>query len=104
MNIFVEKNYIKKINKIGKWWDKNNEIDIVGVNDDEKYVVCAECKYKSKKVGVDVLNSLIDKSDKINEYKNYKKEYVIYSLSGFDSKLLKIAKQMKNVKLEKVGN
>ena len=98
------KKYTKKINKIGKWWDKNNEIDIVGVNDDEKYVVCAECKYKSKKVGVDVLNSLIDKSDKINEYKNYKKEYVIYSLSGFDSKLLKIAKQMKNVKLEIVGN
>lgn len=98
------KKYMKKINKIGKWWDKNNEIDIVGVNDDEKYVVCAECKYKSKKIGVDVLNSLIDKSNKITKYKNYKKEYVVYSLSGFESKLLKMVKEMKNVKLEKVGN
>ena len=91
--------YKEKINRIGKWWNKNNEIDIVGVSEHEKFVVFAECKYKSSKVGMDVLNSLIDKSNKINEYKDYKKEYVIYSISGFDNKLTMLAKKMKNLKL-----
>lgn len=91
--------YVEKINRIGKWWNKNNEIDIVGVSEHEKFVVFAECKYKSSKVGMDVLNSLIDKSNKINEYKDYKKEYVIYSISGFDNKLTMLAKKMKNLKL-----
>lgn len=92
--------YAEKINRIGKWWDKNTEIDIVGVSDYDKFVVFAECKYRNNKVGIDVLNSLIDKSNKINEYKDYKKEYVIYSLSGFDNKLITLAKTMKNLKLK----
>lgn len=91
--------YMNKINKVGKWWDKHSEIDIVGVNDDEKFVVFAECKYKNSKVGIDVLNTLIEKADTIKEYKSYKKEYVIYSISGFDSKLLKVARENKNIKL-----
>ena len=91
--------YMNKINKVGKWWDKNSEIDIVGVNDDEKFVVFAECKYKNSKVGIDVLNTLIEKADTIKEYKSYKKEYVIYSISGFDSKILKAARENENIKL-----
>ena len=91
--------YMNKINKVGKWWDKNSEIDIVGVNDDEKFVVFAECKYKNSKVGIDVLNTLIEKADTIKEYKSYKKEYVIYSISGFDTKIIKAARENKNIKL-----
>ena len=52
--------YMKKIRRVGKWWNKNTEIDIVGVNDDEKFAVFAECKYKNNKVGVDVLNALME--------------------------------------------
>ena len=91
--------YMKKIRRVGKWWNKNTEIDIVGVNDDEKFAVFAECKYKNNKVGVDVLNALMEKADIVKEYKEYKKEYVIFSVSRFDAKLVKIARTMKNVKL-----
>lgn len=36
-------------NKIGKWWNSNNEIDIVGLNEDEKSIIFGECKYYNDK-------------------------------------------------------
>ncbi len=33
--------------KCGRWWDKNEEIDAVGIGED--YLIVAECKYSNKK-------------------------------------------------------
>ena len=75
--------------KCGRWWDKNEEIDTVGVGED--YLIVAECKYSNKKVGVDILDSLQKKSKKIDSKLPVKK-YVLFSKSGFTDDL----KQLEN--------
>ena len=35
------------IKKLGRWWDKNDEIDIVGIG--ENKIIFGECKWSVKK-------------------------------------------------------
>jgi AAA+ ATPase superfamily predicted ATPase len=35
--------------KAGRWWNKDEEIDVVGVG--EEFMFVGECKYSNKKVG-----------------------------------------------------
>jgi len=82
---FVLKNY--HIQKAGRWWSKDEEIDIVGVAKD--YLIVGECKYSNKKVGIDILESLERKSQKI-ELKLPIKYYILFSKSGFTNKLIEV--------------
>ena len=84
-----------KVMRVGKWWDAHNEIDIVGVDEDKKYVVFAECKYSKKKINTQVLDELIEKSNNIKEYESYNKEYALFSISGYDDSFKKIDKNVK---------
>ncbi len=72
------------VEKVGRWWRGDVEIDIVGLRSEPPLAVFAEVKWTSKPVGRDVLNSLISKSSLFN-WKREKREekYVIYSRSGF---------------------
>jgi len=70
--------------KCGRWWDKNDEIDVVGILEDG--VVVGECKWSNKKVGVDILESLQRKAKKL---KLPVKRYILFSKSGFTNELLK---------------
>lgn len=89
-------------NKLGKWWgDKDVEIDIVAYDTFGNNIIFGECKYSNRPKGVDILNSLIEKSkhvkwnnDKRNEY------YLIYSKSGFSKELLKYASNHKELILK----
>ena len=56
------------IQKIGRWWNKEIEIDIIALGDNE--ILFSECKYWDKPVGLNVLNELKEKS----KYVNWKKE------------------------------
>jgi AAA+ ATPase superfamily predicted ATPase len=51
---YILKNY--PVLKAGRWWSKNQEIDVVGVL--EKSLIVGECKYSNKKVGIDILEAL----------------------------------------------
>jgi len=55
-----------KPNKWGKWWTRNEEIDIVAYNDRTKEIIFAECKWSIKLVGLNVLRSLENKTKKVN--------------------------------------
>ena len=70
--------------KCGRWWDKNEEIDAVGIG--EGFLVVAECKYSNKKVGIDVLENLRKKAQKIDRDLSVK-HYVLFSKSGFTDEL-----------------
>ncbi|QKG29812.1 ATP-binding protein [Campylobacter sp. RM16187] len=73
--------------KCGRWWDKDTEIDIVGIAQD--YLIAAECKYSNKKVGIDVLKDLQEKSKKIDSNLPIK-HFFIFSKSGFTDELKKL--------------
>ena len=75
--------------KCGRWWSKDEEIDVVGVGED--FLVVGECKYSNKKVGTDILDSLKNKAKKI-ELQLPVKHYILFSKSGFTDAVISLAK------------
>ena len=88
--------------KVGRWWDKDTEIDIVALGEDNK-IVFGECKYSKKQVGLNILNELKEKSKKVI-WKNDKREeyYIIFSKSGFSQDLIELAKKETNIILKEL--
>ncbi|MGM0519961.1 MAG: ATP-binding protein [Campylobacterota bacterium] len=82
---YMMKNY--KLLKCGRWWNKNEEIDAVGIGED--FLIVTECKYSNKKVGIDVLRSLQEKSKKIDS-KLPIKQFCLFSKSGFTQDLIRL--------------
>jgi AAA+ ATPase superfamily predicted ATPase len=65
-------------NRIGSYWDRKglNEIDVVAVNDDRKYILLGECKLNKAKGN---LHQLMAKSAELErEFKSYKKIYKLF--------------------------
>ncbi len=92
---FLEKYFIEKLrlshefSQIGTYWEKGNinEIDIVGINEEEKTMLIAEVKINPKKIS---LNKLKDKAEKLlQKHPEYKVEFKAYSLNDICMSSLK---------------
>jgi len=68
--------------KIGRWWHKDKEIDLVAFNDQTKEIVFCECKWQSKVDAKKVLYELREKS-RFVEWNNEKRKenYAIFAKS-----------------------
>ncbi len=84
------------IDRIGRWWDRNEEIDLVALNENENKILFGEVKWSNKPVGVNIYEDLKRKaklvqwgSENRNEY------YCLFSKSGFTEDMLKLAKHEK---------
>ncbi len=78
--------------KIGRYWDKNTEIDIVALNEEEGVILFGECKYWSGQVDVDVFYQLQEKAGRVPWHKDSRRElYCIFSMSGFSARLRELA-------------
>jgi len=82
--------------KIGRWWNKQTEIDIVGYDSHDNYIF-GECKWRNDKVGISTLSKLRDKS--ISFDSATAKYFILYSKSGFTEELVNLAKQDNHVLL-----
>lgn len=70
--------------KIGKWWYKGDEIDLVALNDLTKEILFAECKWQAQKVGKELVEELLKKKELVDWNKGRRKEYfAIFSRAGF---------------------
>jgi AAA+ ATPase superfamily predicted ATPase len=77
--------------KCGRWWDKNIEIDVLGIGED--FIIFGECKWQNKKVGIKVYEELVQKSKTIKSDLN--KKYILFSKSGFSQELIELADNKK---------
>lgn len=78
--------------KIGRYWDKNTEIDVVAVNEDDRIILFGECKYWSNCVDVDIFYDLVEKSKKVSWYQEERKEiFILFSMSGYTQRLRQLA-------------
>lgn len=69
---------------IGRWWEKNEEIDIIAVNQKENSILFAEVKWSEKPVGIDIFESLSQKARKVVWGKKGRREYFcLFSKNGF---------------------
>lgn len=88
--------------KVGRWWDKNEEIDIVALNNKTGDILFGEVKWSNKKVGTDIYEYLIRKSQKVDwTTKNRKEHFCLFSKSGFTAEMQKRAKEEKVFLFEK---
>ena len=88
--------------KIGRWWDKNEEIDIVALNEDAKKILFTEAKWSNKPVGVNIYEDLKRKAQKLEWNNENRKEYFsLLSKSGFTKNMVEIAKKEKVILFEK---
>ena len=79
--------------RVGRYWDSNLEIDVVGFSSSEKKIIFGECKWSEKPVGTNIYEDLKKKAAKVEWNKNDRKEYyILFSKSGFTEELVKIAK------------
>lgn len=85
----------KSYRRIGRWWFREKEIDVVGVT--EKGKVVGECKYRDKKTGIDVLRKLEEKESSLRL--KGKTDYVLFSKKEFTKRLQKEADSRENVHL-----
>ncbi len=86
--------------KLGRWWYKEDEIDIVGLNEKENKILFGECKWSKNKVGLKQLEDLIEKTENVR-WKNEKRKEIFYlfSRSGFTDELKSYADKTDNVQL-----
>ena len=78
----------------GRWWDKNSEADIVGIDKQNKKILVGEVKFKSltKSDINEIKFSLIEKAKKINLF-NFEQKLVIVCLDcDYEDKDLEIIK------------
>jgi AAA+ ATPase superfamily predicted ATPase len=77
---FIIDSQVFRLTKIGRWWHKDKEIDIVALNDQTKEALFAECKWQDKLDARKVLNDLKEKAKGV-KLKRKKEIYAIFAKS-----------------------
>ncbi|MHC1773594.1 MAG: ATP-binding protein [Flexilinea sp.] len=78
--------------RIGGWWDRDVEIDVLAISQTEKAALVGECKWSVKPVGTNVLEDLQQKVKILLKNHDIQKvQYALFSRSGFTQALEKQA-------------
>jgi len=78
---------------IGRWWHKNEEIDIVAISRELNSILFGEVKWSTKPVGTDVFEDLEHKARMVEWGKAGRKEFFcLFSKSGFTENLIRKAR------------
>ncbi len=82
--------------RIGRWWEKEKEIDVTAYNSQTKEILFGEVKWSEKPIGVNIFNELKNKTMHVEWNNDSRKEYyLLCSKSGFTDDMLNLAKQEK---------
>lgn len=80
--------------RIGGWWDREDEVDIVAISDTERSLLLGECKWTDKPVGANILEALIQKTRYLLSSGEWSRvKYILFSKSGFTDGLQTQAKE-----------
>jgi hypothetical protein len=75
---------------VGRWWDKDEEIDVVAVNSELESILFGEVKWSERPVGTDILEKLKVKAARVAWGTAGRKEiYALFSRSGFTDAVMK---------------
>lgn len=75
---------------LGRWWDKNTEIDVVGLNTAENSILFVETKWNKKPLDVSVLDALKSKTENVVWGQGGRKEYFALIAKGGFNEVLKV--------------
>jgi hypothetical protein len=91
--------------RAGRWWNGNEEIDLVAVARDEP-VFAAECKWSKRPVGIDILKELRRKASLISlEGPRNKLRLGLFSRSGFTKEIEALGRkgEIELIDVRKIG-
>ena len=74
--------------RVGRWWSKEKEIDIVALNQESQDILFGECKWSRQPVGMDTLKALYNKARQVRWHDDSRREwFIIFSRAGFQDAL-----------------
>lgn len=77
---------------VGRWWDRNEEIDIVAFNKERDTILFGEVKWSEKPVGTDIYEALKHKAKKVQWGSGTgKQRFCLFSKKGFTASMIKLA-------------
>jgi len=84
--ILIHENLLD-LSKIGKWWFKDKEIDILGLNEPKKEILLVECKWKDSVNSLEVLKDLAEKAKFVDWNLDKRKETFVVFAKSFSKKI-----------------
>lgn len=70
--------------RIGGWWNRDTEIDVLAISQSERAVLVGECKWSVNPVGINVLEDLKQKAGVLIQNNVFQKvQFALFSRSGF---------------------
>ncbi len=86
---------------IGRWWNKDQEIDVVALDQERNTIVFGECKYLKDKVGLSTLRNLQKKAATVPWNIGDRRElFILFSINGFTQDLLTYVEGKENIILD----
>jgi AAA+ ATPase superfamily predicted ATPase len=77
---------------IGRWWQKNEEIDLVALDEESNIIWFGECKWSVNAVGENVFRDLQRKAALVQWGKERRQErFMLFSRSGFTERMKEVA-------------
>jgi AAA+ ATPase superfamily predicted ATPase len=78
--------------RIGHWWARDQEIDIVALNQESVDILFGECKWTQQPIGMDVLKALYRKARRVKWQRDARQEwFILFSRAGFQEALIERA-------------
>ena len=82
------------LQRVGRWWDHQDEIDVVGINEAENAILFGEVKWSPKPLGTNILQDLKAKAARVQwGRKGRQQAFALFSRKGFTPELRKLAGQ-----------
>jgi uncharacterized protein len=79
--------------RVGAWWDRDAEIDVLAVSHAEQTALVGECKWSKKALGTNILDDLKSKAQVLMRKTEIKKvHFALFARSGFTPALKALAK------------
>lgn len=86
--------------KIGRWWDNKNEIDIVAYDSNGNSILFGECKYTNQPMDTDIFYDLLQKKTSVEWKKDTRREfYIFFSVNGFTKEMQDLAGKRTDIML-----
>jgi AAA+ ATPase superfamily predicted ATPase len=75
-----------RYDKVGRWWDREEEIDIVAFNEKERRILFGECKWQDNVDAEKIIHELKEKAKLVEWYNSGRKEEFILFAKSFKKK------------------
>lgn len=96
LNTILDKKLPLEFEIYGRWWHKNEEVDLVAINSQTNEILFGEVKWSNKPIGINIYETLKKKAEKVEwGKKNRCEHFCLFSKSGFTRDMIELAKKEK---------